>query len=413
MGKEVPEKISFNFLKLNLYSLIYYNVSSFLELNKLPALFDETFSYLSLKKNTLNFVETIIDKYSTQNEDDEMRTRKFLIFYFVALLYDALDFKDKAIEYYEKSLFYKMNIFALDNLIDSLSEDDETLYEAQSYFLYAKNKFKIDETEYWLFLTTIATLFEDENKRTAEEYYNKAIKIIENQKYKTIDASYPYFNLALLKKEFKDYKIAEQYFLKALDILQDATNIKLKKPIPNNITYFLEDFQDYLYEVCNVKILQNDKSLDKEFRKYSELIYRIIQITARNNLNDERASLKYDISLLESKYYDSKKNYKKAKAVIENCLTTEESYLSKEQKADLKARLAYFYYKMNDLERYKENILKALELDPENESALKLMAQISISRENTEFLSKKHIKKWVSQQSFPLFYPEFCSRVTF
>ncbi|WP_353686049.1 hypothetical protein [Thermodesulfovibrio sp. 3462-1] len=391
---KIPDEPFCDFLRLNAYCLLFYNVPSFLTLKKLYAFDQECSSYLSLKKDLLKDVQEIADKYLDKKEDhDEMAIWKSLIFYLIGTVYSSLDLESKALQYYEKSLFYKVNIFALEAIIDIKAENEDTLDEAKSYLFSVQDKFKkeIEKTEYWTFFNTIgAMIYESENKKKAEEYYIKDIKIIECNRYKTINASYPYYNLAILKKDLKEYDCARKYLLEAYEILQNATGVKLEDKDFDNVIYFLDDFQDYLYELCDIDLLKGDISKNSDIKKSLNLLWNIVDIIDRNNFKDERASLRYDLALLESKYYNLKKNYEKAREVIESCLTTEENYLSNKQKSDLKSRLAYFYYKLEDTEKYIENITKALELDPKNETALKLIAQACIPKESKRFLGKEH-----------------------
>ncbi|MGB9811702.1 MAG: hypothetical protein ACPLSN_08370 [Dictyoglomus turgidum] len=343
---KTTDKPFFDFLKINIYNLLFYNVPLFLELNKLPAFSQKYISYLSLKEDLLKVVQEIANKYLDKKEDhDEMTIWKSLIFYLVGTAYFNLDLESEALQYYEKSLLHRVNIFALNEIIDIKAEDENTPNEAESYLFSLEDRFRIEieKTEYWPFFNTIGTIYENKNKKKAEEYYIKAIKIIERNKYKTIGSSYPYYNLALLKKDLKEYNCAKEYLLEAYEILQNATGVRLEEKNFDNVIYFLDDFRDYLYERCDIDLVKRDVSKDSDIRRSLNLLYLIIHITERDNLRNERANLKYDLALLESKYYDLKKDYEKAKEVIESCLTTEEDYLSDEQKSDLKSRLAYFF----------------------------------------------------------------------
>jgi hypothetical protein len=101
----------------------------------------------------------------------------------------------------------------------------------------------------------------------------------------------------------------------------------------------------------------------------------------------------YDITFLESKIADSKKDYKKLVKTIEDFLNNKENYISKKEKSELKSRLAYGYLKLQDLEKYNSLIKEAIELDHENKFALQLILMVTQQTEQTEFLSITHIKE--------------------
>lgn len=208
-------------------------------------------------------------------------------------------------------------------------------------------------------------------------------------KYKTIAESYSYYNLALIKEKIKKYQIAEEHIRKALEILQEATDININGNFSDELLYFLEDFRDYLYEKCKIQIFQDKKEDYNSTLKILNLICEKVNNLKYYNL---RASLEYDIALLKSKIYDSQKKYDKIVEYLERCLDKEENYLSDEEEADLRARLAYGYWKISKFEKCYENINKSVELDPSNPTCLKLISSMS-QPGSSKLYSRMHLKQ--------------------
>ncbi|WP_028842483.1 tetratricopeptide repeat protein [Thermodesulfovibrio yellowstonii] len=363
----------FHFIKLNICYEILSIISTFFNVYKYPLN-----EYIRIRIAILNSTKKIESKYLSDEflKTEEENIWKALIFDWIGSVYSFYNtLKHKERFCYEKSISYKFNIFALTDLLDLIKEDENE--DVKNYLKTAElswNFYKsIEETEYHLYFRRRAELLEREDKRKAEKNYYRAIDVIEKKiKYKTIAESYSYYNLALIKEEIEKYQIAEECIRKALEILQKATNININENFSEELLYFLEDFQDYLYEKCKIQIFQDKKENYNNTLKILNLICEKVNKLEYYNL---RASLEYDIALLKSKIYDSQKKYDNMIEYLEKCLDKEENYLSDEQKADLRARLAYGYYKISKFEKYYENINKSIELDSSNETALKLISQ--------------------------------------
>ncbi len=388
-----------HFIRLRIYQLILKKIDNFFKLRKYYLE-----DYVSVRNNILNFTKKIASEYddlqsdsSQQDQENQENIWQALIFDCIGAVYSYYDnLKHKERLYYEKSISCKFNIFALTDLIDTLIDDNE-ITKAKDIIKGAQSTkvFDIEETQYYSYFDSKARLFEKENQEKTEENYYKAFKIIKEFKYKTIANSYPYYNFALDKDENKEYETAERYFSEALEILQEASGIGLNgKIIDENFIYFLDDFRDYLYEICKVQIAQSKNE------PYSNTLRYIVSL--RDTLNEYpylKADLDYDIAILKSKIYDSKKQYDKMIEEIEELeknLEKEKLYLSPEYQADLRARLAYGYLQIQNIDKYNENIQKTIELDPSNKLALKLMAQFK--NPTTRLFSKDHWKHiyWMS-----------------
>lgn len=380
----------FNLIKLIICDFVLDIIDAFFKVYKYSLS-----EYTRIREHILRFVEEIESKYSNFVNDekyDENSIWKALIFDYIGAIYSYYDSKNKEKLCYERSMSYRFNIFALTDLIDCL-EEDESEDEAFDYLKTAELSWKFDRpikgSEYYPYFSIKAQLLEKENKKEAERNYYRAIEIIErNMKYKTIPESYPYYNLGLLKNDNEEYLVAENYFEKAIRILEEATDIRLSENISENITYFLNDFQDYLYEICRTQILQKEIKKEIDYNKTLDTLNYIAELTNKLGYDALKASLKYDIALLYSKIYDSQKKYKKMIEQLEGCLANEENYLSDEQEAHLRAILAYGYIRTSNFEKYEENISKSLDLNPKEKTALKLIAQTKVS--GVEFISKNH-----------------------
>jgi tetratricopeptide (TPR) repeat protein len=352
--------------------------------------------YLKLKKDIFNWLKQMeqrhTDSYEENISEEENKIWKALIFERIGQVYSYYD-ENKEKLYYELSLSCKPNIFALDDIINYFNEEDND-EEAWNYLECFKKQWKyfkpIEETEYYPIFNSIADLGDTHNitLQEQEKYYLLAIKIVERMEYTTILESYPFYNLALLLEERKDFKKAEFYFQEAKKILEQACDIKIVNIDDiSKLLYFIDDFQDYLYELCKCQIYQKQK---KSYEKTLSLMEDI-----RGKLDtlskEQSASMNYYITLLKSKIYDIKKDYDEFIKIIEDCLKAEEGFLSKELESDLKSRLAYGYFNINAFDKYYKLITEAIDLGPKNEYILKLLALSSFPKE-ISFLSKDHLK---------------------
>ena len=359
--------------------------------------------YLKLKKDIFNWLKQMeqrhTDSYEENISEEENKIWKALIFERIGQVYSYYD-ENKEKLYYELSLSCKPNIFALDDIINYFNEEDND-EEAWNYLECFKKQWKyfkpIEETEYYPIFNSIADLGDTHNitLQEQEKYYLLAIKIVERMEYKTITESYPFYNLALLLEEKKDFKKAEFYFQEAKKILEQACDIKIVNIDDiSKLLYFIDDFKDYLYELCKCQIYQKQKksyektlSLMEDMRGKLDTLFR-----------EQSASINYYITLLKSKIYDIKEDYNRFIKVIEDCLKAEEGFLSKEQESDLKSRLADGYFNINAFDKYYKLINEAIDLDPENDYILKLLASSSFPKE-ISFLSKDHRKElWKSSK---------------
>jgi len=352
--------------------------------------------YLKLKKDIFNWLKQIeqrhTDSYEENISEEENKIWKALIFERIGQVYSYYD-KNKEKLYYELSLSCKPNVFALNDIINFNGEDNDE--EAWDYLECFKKQWKyfkpIEDTEYYPIFNSIADLGDTHNITLQEQkkYYLLAIKIVERMEYKTISESYPFYNLALLLEEKKDFKKAEFYLQEAKKILEQACDIKIANIDDiSKLLYFIDDFQDYLYELCKCQIYQKQKksyektlSLMEDMRGKLDTLFR-----------EQSASINYYITLLKSKIYDIKEDYDEFIKIIEDCLKAEEGFLSKKQESDLKSSLAYGYFNINAFDKYHKLITEAIDLDPENEYILKLLASSSFPKE-ISFLSKDHCKE--------------------
>jgi tetratricopeptide (TPR) repeat protein len=351
--------------------------------------------YLKLKKDIFNWLKQMEQRHTDSYEEnisEENKIWKALIFERIGTVYSYYD-KNKEKLYYELSLSCKPNVFALNDIINFNEEDnDEEAWNYLECFKKQWNYFKpIEDTEYYPIFNSIADLGDTHNitLQEQEKYYLLAIKIVEQMKYKAITESYPFYNLALLLEERKDFKKAEFYLKEAKKILEQACDIKIANIDDiSKLLYFIDDFQDYLYELCKCQIYQKQKkSYEKPLSLMEDMRGKLDTLS-----REQSASINYYITLLKSKIYDIKKDYDEFIKIIEDCLKAEEGFLSKKQKSDLKSRLAYGYFNINAFDKYYKLITEAIDLDPENEYILKLLASLSFLKE-ISFLSKDHRKE--------------------
>jgi tetratricopeptide (TPR) repeat protein len=351
--------------------------------------------YLKLKKDIFNWLKQIeqrhTDSYEENISEEENKIWKALIFERIGQIYSYYD-KNKEKLYYELSLSCKPNVFASNDIINFNGEDnDEEVWDYLECFKKQWKYFKpIEDTEYYPIFNSIADLGDTHNitLQEQEKYYLLAIKIVEQMKYKTIIESYPFYNLALLLEEKKNFEKAEFYLKEAIRILEQACDIKITDVDDiNKLFLFIDDFQDYLYELCKCQIYQKQKKSYKKTLSLMEDIRGKLDTLSRK----QSASMNYDITLLKSKIYDIKEDYDEFIKVIEDCLKAEEGFLSKEQESDLKSRLAYGYFNINAFDKYYKLITEAINLDPKNNYILKLLASSSFPKE-ISFLSKDHLK---------------------
>ncbi|MEM3473738.1 MAG: hypothetical protein QW735_04030 [archaeon] len=331
-------------------------------------------------------LKTIEHKYlfETPTNAQEKLIEKALVFYWIGSVYSYYDdYKHKEKIYYEKSISCKMNIFALTDLIDLENEDsvDYLKTAVQSWNFHKP----IAQTEYYPYFIAKTYLKEIGNEAKKDCYY-RAISIIEKMNYKTTIESYPYFNLALIKEELSNHKMSEHYLEKSIEILQNATGITLGESSSNNIIYFLDDFQDFLYEKCKTQISQNHKM---KYNSTLDILYFICEKIEKLGYSYLKAKLKYDIILLKIYICSHKRKCNDIIEDLEKFLAQEEEYLLDKQKSEIRARLAYEYYSRSNLDKYNENIKKAVDLDANNKTVLKLIALTK--SKNINFLDKNHI----------------------
>jgi hypothetical protein len=344
--------------------------------------------YLDIKRKIFPLLQEMEQYYSDPNSLKEYEKEssiiwRSLILCFLGDIYSYYD-ESKKITLYEQSLSLKPNIFALDRILDHYTDDKD----AEKALLYFENfketiEYNPSKTEYY-FLNVV-----EPNK---DLIYSQNIQFIEELENNNILDSYPYYNFALLKQEKRRFKDAEHYLKKAIEILEKITDIELykisevDKKEKEILIYFIDDVRDYLYEICKCQINQKNKKAYKETIQILENIKFVLPN------EKEKIQVDYDITLLKSKIVDLKENYRSLVKTIEGFLddNDKKDYLSKKEISDLKSRLAYGYLKLQDPEKYNELIQEAIELDPQNEFALRL---ISIVNQQTDFLSKTHGKE--------------------
>ena len=352
------------------------------------------FACLDIKRKIFSLLQEIEQYYSNDYNNEENKEEsiiwKLLISYLIGdVYYYYSGFKFKEILLYEQSLSLKPNVFALDRILNYYN-DNKKEEVALSYFKNFEKTINscksLIETEYYPLLGSIAEI--DGIGFDKNEIYERIISFIENLESKTIAESYPYYNFALLKQEKNNFKDAENYLEKAKKILEETCELsnisELGQKDKEILIYFIDDVRDYLYELCKCQINQKNKRSYKSTIKILENVKSVLPNGRKKTQTD------YDITFLESKIADSEKDYKKLVKTIENFLNNKENYISKKEKSELKSRLAYGYLKLQDLEKYNSLIKEAIELDHENKFALQL---ISMVPQQTEFLSKTHIKE--------------------
>ncbi|MGC8791496.1 MAG: hypothetical protein ACP5PO_08350 [Desulfurella sp.] len=353
--------------------------------------------YINLKLNVMQKINQIETDYNDLTNNNQIWSALF--YNRIADVYSYYEeFSHKTIMYYEKSLSAKLNIFALHGLVDILYDKDKK-DEAWKYILnfeksLNKNLYcdlaieNIEKTEFYDFFDLKSRFSTYQSLQDEMNNYMKAIELIEAMPHQTIVETYPIYNLGLLlSKKEKKYCLAEKTFKRSLELLEKATGIDIKQLDNKNFVFFLNDFQDYLYEICNCQIeLKKQEDYKNTLTKLENIKYKLDYVEYRN----ERASIDYDIALLESKINTKNNNYDNLIQRIEKTLKENENFLSEEQKSDLTARLAYSYFQTDNINKYNELINEAIALNPQNEIILK----IATPNTHKYFLSKDHLKNF-------------------
>ncbi|AWB10118.1 hypothetical protein TDSAC_0755 [Thermodesulfobium acidiphilum] len=387
---------------LNIF-IIYLGIAEKLfDVKKLPLS-----DHIRLKTNIFTKLQQIESEFQNQSfNTEEDKIWQTLIYKGLANVYSYYDeFSHIERLYYEKSLTIRSNVFALLDMIDYIFDDDEKEYEAwnylknfEKYFNYEKS---LDETEYFIFFDKKTQFSGYQSNQEIKDSYIRAIRSIEKMKYKTIYESYFYYNLALFLEDEEDYLRSEENLNKSLEILKNACQIpdlSYKSDIKNreNLIYFLDDFEDYLYEICFCQINLN------KVESYEETLANMENIKdelSSQDYYDEKTDISYDITLLRSKILENIEKYDDLIKIIENCLNENRNLLSDEQKSELKARLAVAYLKVDNLDKYNKLVKEAIDLDSNNRTVL----EIAVKRDylKTKFLSKKHWYEIIKSFSIP------------
>jgi len=371
-----------------------------------------------IRRKIISKFRKIEQGYPILTEEDcegEDRIWRALIYDAIGEFYDSID--ESTIDYYIRSLDFKFNIFAIHDIVeyyyDAFDENEDyvQLDNGKIYIdvfqAYLEEKcINFDRIDYIPFINLCGSL-EESNIEKERDCYQRCIQKIENMVTKTIYEYYPFFNLADLESKNKNYCSAVKYYKESLKILENATGFnskdfskgaKLYKFIP-----CIEDFQDILYYICDA-IIDEKKSepenIDSSIKEYLDYLYNLgnsIFVDKQRCINryEVKANIDFDFTILKFRILCLNKKYEQAKELVENTLSNYESIFSYDQEASLKARLAYIYYELGDLESSHKHLDEALELQETNSYALRFVAHLSQkgSQNNIEFLSKSHFEK--------------------
>ncbi len=203
----------------------------------------------------------------------------------------------------------------------------------------------------------LGTLYHDNKEyEKAIEIYNSALKIGTNSKL--------YFNIAFAYHEMKEFDRAVENYKKAIAITKNymgaynglARALMEQKKYDEAEFYLKEALKyepNYTYTYVSYGDLMSEKGRYKEAMDYFDSALKI-------KPDDGLAKLRSSV------LYVKLKDYKKAEAILED--------LIKKQVRDPRPyiELAKIHKESGDMEKFKFYLNKALELEPDNEDALRL-----------------------------------------